>query len=105
MSKLLAILNTANSWTQTISLSSPITANYVRILSNRQALITISCLAATYIYNPATNISESRGGLCLAGSSISYAVKDNDITRLVVKLEEEITSETTEVQLILYFHD
>lgn len=105
MSKLLAILNEANSWTQIISITSPISNNFVRILSNRQALITVSCLGATYIYNPATNTSETRGGLCLAGSSVSYNVKEEDITRIIIKLEEEITSETTEVQLILYFHD
>lgn len=102
---LLAVLNVSNNFTQTVTLTSPINHEYVKFISNRQALIKVSFLADAYKFNATTRKLDTVGGLALAGSKIIYKVTDQSIYRATISLEETITPETEEIQIVCYFFD
>lgn len=102
---LLVVLNQANNFSQTVTLTSPINHQYAKLLSNRQALVKVSFLADAYKFNATTRKLDTTGGLALAGSKIIYKVTDQSIYRATVSLDETITPETEEVQIVFYFFD
>ena len=102
--KLLCILNSANNFTSEIRLQNTVDFPFVRILANRHAQIRASFLADSYIINVIDNTTIPAPGFALAGSKISYPVKDRDFNYAKVTLLSVDTS-GEELQIVFYFHE
>lgn len=97
------VLNQANGYTSQITLTAPIEENFVRIMSNKEKLITASFLANSYIYNMTTQTMDPGQNAALAGSKLAYAVKEKPFYNCIVKKLYSNEVDADELQLIFYF--
>jgi hypothetical protein len=101
--QLYVVLNTSNSFQSNITLTAPIEANFCRIMSNKEKLITASFLANSYIYDLSNSGINSSNNIALAGSKLAYTVKEKPFYNCLVKKLYLNDNDTDEIQLIFYF--
>ena len=104
--RVLAILNDGNNWTANVTLTSPLTYNYCKIIANTQCLITTNFLKTGYVYD-GTNLSDytfsPKSGLALAGSKLTFKVNEKNFNRLIIQLAEPVKTDMVELQIVFYF--
>lgn len=105
--RVFVVLNQTNNYISNVTLSSPLSYNYCKVLTNTQLLIQVSFLKTGYVFDSTsggTSVNfQPLQGLVLAGSKFAYAISDKQINNFQVKIAQNLLDGQDEIQLIFYF--